>query len=105
MHPTRLLAAIATVALAAVSIAAQAQPFPAKPVRIITPFPAGSGPDAVLRILGEKLQKHWGQSVIVDNRPGGNGFIALEAAKKAPPAARRATSTRRSSVSSCASTV
>jgi tripartite-type tricarboxylate transporter receptor subunit TctC len=85
MNPTRLLAAFATAALVAVSLGAQAQTFPAKPVRIITPFPAGSGPDAVLRILGDKLQKSWGQSVIVDNRPGANGFIAIEAAKKAAP--------------------
>jgi tripartite-type tricarboxylate transporter receptor subunit TctC len=64
---------------------ASAQQYPTKPVRIITPFPAGSGPDSVLRVVGEKLTKMWGQQVIVENRPGGNGFIAIEAAKKAPP--------------------
>lgn len=62
-----------------------AQQFPTKPVRIVTPFGAGSGPDAVLRVVGEKLTRHWGQQVVVENRPGGNGFIAIEAAKKAPP--------------------
>ncbi|WP_246312435.1 Bug family tripartite tricarboxylate transporter substrate binding protein [Pseudaquabacterium terrae] len=62
---------------------AQAQEFPTKPVRIITPFPAGAGPEAVLRILAEKLQKAWGKPVIVENRPGANGFIAIDAWKRA----------------------
>src|SRR5688572_19152585 len=63
---------------------ASAQQYPTKPVRIITPFAAGSGPDSILRVAGEKLTKMWGQQVIVENRPGGNGFIGLEAAKKMP---------------------
>ena len=64
---------------------ARAQQFPAKPVRVITPFPAGSGPDSVIRLVGDKLSKAWGQQVIVENRPGANGLIAIEAAKKAAP--------------------
>ena len=63
---------------------ASAQQYPAKSVRIITPFAAGSGPDSVLRTAGEKLSKMWGQPVVVENRPGGNGFIGLQAAKQAP---------------------
>jgi tripartite-type tricarboxylate transporter receptor subunit TctC len=51
-------------------------------VRIITPFPAGAGPEAVVRLLAEKLQKAWGKPVIVENRPGGNGFIAIDAWKR-----------------------
>ncbi len=54
-------------------------------MRIITPFPAGSGPDAVMRMVAEKLNRAWGKPVIVDNRPGANGFIALTAAKTSPP--------------------
>ena len=61
---------------------AQAQDFPTKPVRIITPFPAGAGPEGVVRVLAEKLQKKWGKPVIVENRPGGNGFIAIDAFKR-----------------------
>lgn len=61
---------------------ALAQTFPSKPVRILTPFPAGAGPEAVLRMLAEKLQKKWGQPVIVENKPGGNGFIAIDAFKR-----------------------
>lgn len=62
---------------------AQATDYPNKPVTIVTPFAAGSGPDAVLRIISEKLSKQWNQRVLVDNRPGGAGFIAIETAKKA----------------------
>lgn len=59
-----------------------AQQFPTRPVRMITPFPAGAGPEGALRLLAEKLQKTWGQPVIVENRPGGNGFIAIDAFKR-----------------------
>jgi len=61
---------------------ALAQTFPSKPVRILTPFPAGAGPEAVLRVLAEKLQRKWGQPVIVENKPGANGFIAIDAFKR-----------------------
>ena len=74
-----------TACLAVVAGMASAQQYPTKPVRIITPFPSGSGPDSVLRVVGDKLTKLWGQQVIVENRPGANGFIAIEAAKKAAP--------------------
>ena len=61
---------------------AAAQQFPTKPVRIITPFPVGGGPDGVARLVADKLSKTWGQSVVVENRPGGNGFIAIDAFKR-----------------------
>ncbi len=68
------------------SALAQAQPpatdYPTKPVRILTPFPAGAGPETITRILAEKLSKAWGKPVIVENRPGGNGFIAIDAFKR-----------------------
>jgi tripartite-type tricarboxylate transporter receptor subunit TctC len=73
-------------ALLGLSTAAQAQTdFPNKPVSLVTPFPAGSGPDAVLRILAEKLSKIWNQQVLVVNRPGGNGFVAVDATQRAAP--------------------
>ena len=62
-----------------------ASSFPAQPVRIISPFPAGSGPDVVARIVGEKLSASFKQSVIVDPRPGANGFLAVGAVKQAAP--------------------
>jgi tripartite-type tricarboxylate transporter receptor subunit TctC len=63
---------------------ALAQTFPGQTVRIISPFPAGSGPDVVARIVGERLGASWKQSVVVDPRPGANGFIAVGAVKQAP---------------------
>ncbi|KAF1050243.1 Bug family tripartite tricarboxylate transporter substrate binding protein [Xylophilus sp.] len=56
--------------------------FPGKPVRIITPFPVGGGPDGTARVLADRLSRTWNQPVLVDNRPGGNGFIAIEAFKR-----------------------
>lgn len=70
--------------LATMSAPARAQAFPGKPVRVLTPFPAGSGPDAAMRVVGDQLARKWGQPVLVDNRPGGNGFIAISAFKSAP---------------------
>ena len=61
---------------------APAPAFPTRAVRVFTPFPAGSGPDASLRMVADQLSRHWGQPVPVDNRPGGNGFIAVAAFKK-----------------------
>lgn len=62
-----------------------AQAFPSKPVRIISPFSSGGGPDAVARLVGEKLTASWKQSVLVDPRPGASGFLAAVAAKQAAP--------------------
>ena len=78
------LAKLLAIGLTAIGLAgaANAQDFPTKPVRILTPFPAGAGPEAVLRVLAEKLQKKWGQPVVVENKPGANGFIAIDAFKR-----------------------
>ncbi len=79
-------AAAAIAALAAPSTWAQAPAaFPTKPVVVYTAFAVGSGPDAVLRLVAHKLSQQWKQSVTVDNRPGGGGFIAIEAARRATP--------------------
>jgi len=80
----RMKCFVAVLAAALVTAAAHAQQYPTKPVKVITPFPAGSGPDAALRVVADKLSKSWGQQVLVENRPGANGFIALGAAKAAP---------------------
>ena len=62
-----------------------AQSFPVKPVRVITPFTAGSAIDTLARVVGQKLGDTWGQQIVIDNRIGANGIIGTEAAAKAPP--------------------
>jgi tripartite-type tricarboxylate transporter receptor subunit TctC len=64
---------------------AVAQDYPSRPVRMIVPQAAGSGVDLMTRIIAQKLTETWGQQVLVDNRPGANGIIGLEAAAKAKP--------------------
>jgi len=72
------------IALASV-VGAQAQSYPAKPIRMIVPFPPGGGVDFVGRIVGQKLSDRFGQQVAIDNRAGANGIVGLEALKSAPP--------------------
>ncbi|MFD0879713.1 Bug family tripartite tricarboxylate transporter substrate binding protein [Variovorax dokdonensis] len=80
-----LLAALG-LALPLAAFAQQAAPaYPTRAVNVVTPFAAGSGPDAVLRMVGEKLGRLWGQPVTIDNKPGGGGFIAIEQARRATP--------------------
>src|SRR3982751_5755762 len=62
-----------------------AQQYPAKPVRYISPYPAGGGNDTLLRILADKVGEQIGQRVIVDNRPGANTIVGTEALVKAAP--------------------
>ncbi|MFZ5550173.1 MAG: Bug family tripartite tricarboxylate transporter substrate binding protein [Pseudomonadota bacterium] len=75
---------LAGAALAAVLLPAPAAAaFPDKPVTLVTAFAPGSGPDAVLRMVAEKLGKRWDQRVLVENRSGGGGFIAIDATRRA----------------------
>jgi tripartite-type tricarboxylate transporter receptor subunit TctC len=66
-------------------VPAQAQTFPAKLVRITSPYPTGISPDIAARLIADKLSRYWNQQVLVEARPGANGFIAFNAVKKAPP--------------------
>lgn len=59
--------------------------YPVKPMRVLVPFASGSGADGNTRFYGELLSKLWGQSVVVDNRPGGSGLVAAMAVKNAAP--------------------
>ena len=72
-------------AVCVVSIPAYAQSYPAKPVRLVVPFPAGGGSDVIGRILGQKLGERVGQQVVVDNRAGAGGSIGTESVVKSPP--------------------
>jgi tripartite-type tricarboxylate transporter receptor subunit TctC len=80
----RLLQVLAGAALFAWSMGAAAQAYPAKPIRIIVPFAAGSGADSNSRFYGDLVSRAWGQPVVVENRPGGSGVIAALTVKNAP---------------------
>ncbi len=73
------------VGLVMVTTSAAANPFPTKPVRLMVPYAPGGATDITARQLAEGLTKAWGQQVIVDNRPGASGNIALETAARATP--------------------
>ena len=89
-HPPRTRRALlqATAALAAAvgspSLWAQAR-YPARPVRLIVPFPAGTSPDVIARLWGDRFARLTGQPVVVDNRPGAGTLIGAQAAAAAPP--------------------
>ena len=81
-----LLFKLLGIALLAVCVpgAGQAQPYPNKPIKVIAAISAGGPGDALFRIVGEKLTERWGQPVLVDNRPGANTIVGMEAGVKAP---------------------
>ena len=58
--------------------------WPSAPVRFVVPFPAGSAPDVMIRLVGIKLTEKWGQAVIIDNKPGGSGVIGMNAILTSP---------------------
>jgi tripartite-type tricarboxylate transporter receptor subunit TctC len=62
-----------------------AQTYPARPMRIIVPFPAGGIADLFARVIGQKFNEAWGQPAVVDNRPGAGGNIGAEIVAKSPP--------------------
>jgi len=80
----RARGALAALLLASTAALAQ-EAFPSKPVRLLVPFPPGGAVDIVARTLSDELSKRWGQSVIIENRPGAGGTIAAAAAAKAAP--------------------
>lgn len=77
-------AALLGASLAPLAGAQTAASFPSKPLRIFVPFNAGSGADSSSRFYGEQLGKLMGQQVLVENRPGGSGVLAVQATRQAP---------------------
>ncbi len=76
---------VATALLILPALAAQAQNYPTKPVRLITPFPPGGTTDILARIVATKLSEAWGQQVFVDNRGGAGGTVGVGLAARAEP--------------------
>jgi tripartite-type tricarboxylate transporter receptor subunit TctC len=79
----RIVLAVLAASLAAT--AAQAQTWPSKPVRYVVPFPPAGATDILARIMAEKLSGPFGQSVVVENRPGAAGNVGTEFVAKSPP--------------------
>jgi tripartite-type tricarboxylate transporter receptor subunit TctC len=79
----RAAAATAGLALPGLGLA-QAEAWPAKPVKVICNFPAGSSPDALMRAIAQPLQQALGQPVVIDNRAGASGMIGADLVAKAP---------------------
>ncbi len=78
-------AAVSGLMLLALPAELSAQKYPAKPVRLIVPFPAGGGTDVQARVLVKEFQDQLGQNFMVDNRAGGSGLIGAELVVNAPP--------------------
>ncbi len=72
-------------AAAAWPLVARAQTYPSRPIRFIVPFPAGGATDAAARVIQPQLEKHLGQSVVIENRAGAGAVIGLEAIARAAP--------------------
>ena len=79
------LSVIATLWLALTGTAPQAQPYPNKPIRVLVPYAAGGLTDVVARHYAEQLRKDLGQNIIIENKPGGSGIIAIELMAHAKP--------------------
>jgi tripartite-type tricarboxylate transporter receptor subunit TctC len=79
------LIGLAIALLMCVAGPALAQDYPARPIRILVPYAPGGISDIAARIVGAKLTEAWGQQVVIENRPGANGFIAVTDAARAAP--------------------
>jgi tripartite-type tricarboxylate transporter receptor subunit TctC len=73
----RIAAALLASLLTLAAAPASAQQWPQRPVRFIVPLGAGSGTDISARLVGERLSQRWGQPIVIENRPGGDSFVAI----------------------------
>jgi tripartite-type tricarboxylate transporter receptor subunit TctC len=83
-HRLVLLASLFTLAVTG-TVPALGQSFPARPVRLVVPYPPGGANDIIARLLAQKMTEQLGQNLVVDNRGGGNTIIGSELVAKAPP--------------------
>src|SRR5436189_3129350 len=79
-----MLRQMVTVTILLASMLAQAQPYPAKPIRIVIPFPPGNTTDIMSRLIAPKMAERLGQQVIVENRPGASGMLGLDYVARSP---------------------
>ncbi|MFO1281666.1 MAG: tripartite tricarboxylate transporter substrate binding protein [Burkholderiales bacterium] len=85
VHRQRLLAAVAAGAALLLCVPVAAQTFPNRPIQFVIPFAAGGGSDVMARIIAEPLAQRLGQSVLVDNKPGGGATIGADFVAKSAP--------------------
>src|SRR5712671_3970526 len=76
---TALLGSVALLAQAQAQTPAEAQTWPQRPVKFIVPFGPGAGADIGARLLAERLPARWGKPLVIENRPGGDGLVAIQA--------------------------
>jgi len=81
----RIFSLLTALFAATAAMTAHAQSYPDRPIRLIVPFPAGGTVDTLARKTAQAMQAGLKQSVVIDNRPGANGVIGVEAAIKSPP--------------------
>jgi tripartite-type tricarboxylate transporter receptor subunit TctC len=79
------IAAAAVTMFTAVGTASAQSPFPSRPVHIFVPYAAGGGVDILARTLGDVVSRHWGQTVVIENRPGAGGVVASQALATSQP--------------------
>lgn len=82
---TRVLSLLLSCMLLPAAVAMAAETYPAKPIRLIVPFPPGGPADALARIVGDRIGANMGKPVVVENRPGAGGNIGMEMGAKAAP--------------------
>ncbi len=83
-RPAKIVSVLLSAALALVSLAAQAQGYPSKPIKLIVPYGVGTPPDIVSRLVADKMTGGLGQPVVVENRPGASGTVGLAELGKQP---------------------
>ena len=88
----RLAACIVALAVLCPALAGAQAPYPAKPVRIVVPYAVGGIADTFSRLLAVALAESTGQTVVTDNRPGGNGLVGSDIVAEAAPDAARCSS-------------
>src|SRR5258708_21438661 len=88
MHQLRILVALVSLACSAVTPVSAQNGFPSKPITMVVPFGAGGALDLIARVLADGLRNELGQTVLVDNKPGASGLLAMRLVAGATPGRR-----------------